>query len=309
MRALVVTTMYPRAGQPASGAFVRDQVEALRAIDGVEVDVFAFSGGGHRYLTAARELRRRHGRTHYDVVHAHFGLAAWTSLALRRVPRLVTMHGTDLNHPRSGPVSRAALPLVDLPATVSAALARRIPGAGGSRRVAVLPCGVDLRRFRPLPRREARERLTLDPDAPVLLFPADPARPLKRHDLAVRIAGDVPLLTLGAVEPADVPLWINAASAVLVTSESEGFGLAVLEALACDVPVLATPVGIHGMALQGIPGTHCGPVEDAAWRAALEPHLASPDPRVGGRARAELFSAERMARRVATAWRAVAAGA
>jgi teichuronic acid biosynthesis glycosyltransferase TuaC len=309
MRALVVTTMYPRPGEPASGAFVRDQVKALRAIDGVEVDVFAFSGGGRRYLTAARELRRRHGRTHYDVIHAHFGLAAWTSLALRGAPHLVTMHGTDLNHPRSGPVSRAALPLVDLPATVSAALARRIPGAGGRRRVAVLPCGVDLGRFRPLPRREARERLALDPDAPVLLFPADPARPLKRHDLAVAIAGDVPLLTLGAVEPADVPLWINAASAVLVTSESEGFGLAVLEALACDVPVLATPVGIHGLALQGLPGTHCGPVEDAAWRAALEPHLASPDPRVPGRARAELFSAERMAGRVAKAWRAVAAGA
>ena len=34
-------------------------------------------------------------------------------------------------------------------------------------------------------------------------------------------------------------------------SGHEGFGLAVLEALACDVPVLATPVGIHPEALRG----------------------------------------------------------
>ncbi len=54
----------------------------------------------------------------------------------------------------------------------------------------------------------------------------------------------MPLLALGNVPPSDVPLCVNAANAVLVPSEREGFGLGVLEALACDVPVLATPVGI-----------------------------------------------------------------
>ena len=38
--------------------------------------------------------------------------------------------------------------------------------------------------------------------------------------------------------------WVNAANAVLITSDNEGFGLAAVEALACDVPVLSTPVGI-----------------------------------------------------------------
>ena len=42
-----------------------------------------------------------------------------------------------------------------------------------TRRVAVLPVGIDLERFRPIPRAEARERLGLDPDGPV---PAVPAR-------------------------------------------------------------------------------------------------------------------------------------
>ena len=157
-------------------------------------------------------------------------------------------------------------------------------------------------RFRPIPRPEARERLGLDPGAPHVLFPSDPARPAKRFDLARQVSGDARLLTLTGVDPQDVPLWVNAANAVVMPSEAEGFGLAVLEALACDVPVLAGPVGIHPLALDGIAGTLCAPFDRERWRAALEPHLEAADPRVEGRARAELYSARRMAERVATAW-------
>jgi len=307
MRALVVTNMYPTPARPALGRFVRDQVEALQRIDDVDVELFAFAPGLRSYPRAARELRRRYRGERFDVIHAHFGLTAWPALALRGAPHVVTFHGTDLAHPRSGRLSRAALRFVTLAGTVSASLAReRIAGAGMRRRVAVLPCGVDLTRFRPLPRREARARLGLDPQRPCLLFPADPRRREKRFDRARALAGDVPLLTLGDVHPDEVPYWVNAANAVLVPSEREGFGLAVLEALACDVPVLATPVGIAPLALDGVAGTHCGLFELDSWRSALAPHLAAGDPRVAGRARAGLLSAERMAERVLVAWRAVA---
>jgi hypothetical protein len=63
MRALVVTNMYPSAGRPALGSFVRDQVWALRRIDGLDVQVHAFSPVGARsYLRACRDLRRRCAR-------------------------------------------------------------------------------------------------------------------------------------------------------------------------------------------------------------------------------------------------------
>jgi glycosyltransferase involved in cell wall biosynthesis len=306
MRALVVTNMYPTPGRPALGRFVRDQVDALRRIDGLDVELFAFPPGMRAYPAAARALRRRFGHERFDVIHAHFGLTAWPSLALRGAPHVVTFHGTDLVHPRTSRLSRAVLPFVALAATVSASLARRLPGAGTQRRVAVLPAGVDLTRFRPIPRAEARARLGLDPDEPALLFGADPARPGKHYGRAREVAGDVRLLALGAVDPDEVPYWVNAANAVLVPSEHEGFGLAVLEALACDVPVLATPTGVHELALSGVEGAHCGPFDAEAWRAALRPHLDAPDPRVAGRARAELFSAQRMAERVALAWRELA---
>jgi glycosyltransferase involved in cell wall biosynthesis len=259
------------------------------------------------YARAARDLRRRHRGAEYDVIHAHFGLSAYPALALRGAPHAVTLHGTDVRHARSGRLTRAILPRLDLVATVSADLAGDLPD-GRRDSVAVLPCGVDLERFRRIPRAHAREALGLDPDEPCLLFPSDPARPGKRHDRAAVVAGDVRLIALGRVDPLEVPLWVNAANAVVVPSEAEGFGLAVLEALACDVPVLATPVGIHPLALEGIAGTLCAPFDATTWRAALETHLQAPDPRIDGRDRAALFSAERMARRVVAAWSELSAG-
>ena len=305
MRALVITNMYPSRARPALGSFVRDQVEALRRIPDVDVEMFAFSPGSYRaYGRAGRALRRRYGGDRFDVVHAHFGLTGWPALAVPARAHAVTFHGTDLAHPRSRAISLGVVPLLDLVATVSEPLSREVPAwASRFATTAVLPAGVDLHRFRPIPRAEARAALGLDPRAPCLLFPADPRRPEKRHDLAVDAAGTTPLLTLGNVEPSQVPLWVNAANAVLVPSSREGYGLAVLEALACDVPVLATPVGIAPEALDGIAGAYCGPYDPEAWHGALQPHLAAADPRIEGRARAERYSTDAMAARVMTAWR------
>jgi glycosyltransferase involved in cell wall biosynthesis len=254
-------------------------------------------------LGAVRGLRARFRGRRFDIVHAHFGLTAWPALLARLGPVVVTLHGNDLLVRRSYLATRAALPFTALTAAVSREFSANLPGAGTSRQVAVLPVGIDTTRFRPIPRAEARERLGLDPAGPYLLFPHHPSRPLKRYDRAVAAAGDVPLLTLGGVPPDEVPYWINAANAVLVPSAEEGFGLSVIEALACGVPAFGTPVGIHPVALHGIPGAYCGEWDVDAWRAALAPHLAAPDPRVDGRARAELFSADAMATRVVDAWR------
>lgn len=301
MRALVVTNMYPTAERPALGSFVRDQVAALRRRGDVEVELFAFEPKG--YAHATRDLRRRFRGTRFDVVHAHFGLTAWPAVLARLGPVLVTLHGNDLFHPRSKVITRSVLPFVERTAAVSRAFSANVPGG---RSVAVLPVGIDMGRFRPIPRAEARARLGLPPDEPCLLFPHDPGRPLKGFPRAQEAAGGTRLLTMGNVAPDEVPFWINAANAVVVPSIDEGFGLAVIEALACGVPALGTPVGIHPVALGGVPGAHCLEWDPATWRAALAPILADPDPRVDGRARADLFSADRMAARVVAAWREIA---
>ncbi|HXR14005.1 MAG TPA: glycosyltransferase [Solirubrobacteraceae bacterium] len=306
MRALVVSNMAASRERPGRGVFVRDQVAALARISDIEVELFEFHPGALAYPRAARTLRARFGGARLDIVHAHFGLTAWPALALRGPRHAVTLHGTDVRHPRSRLLTLAAARHMDLVATVSEPLALEL-GAAFTPPVLVLPCGVALDRFRPIPRDAARLALGLARDVPHLLFPADPARPEKRFDRARELAGGVQLISLGATAPDHVTLAINAANAVLVPSEAEGFGLAVIEALACDVPVLATPVGVHAEALAGIEGTLCAPYDRARWSAALAPLLADPDPRVAGRARASEYSSELMAARVAQAWRTLLA--
>ncbi len=308
--------MLPDSARPERGRFVRDQVRALEALDGLDVELYEFAPGAASLARAARDLRARYGRPStfsrrpssppFDVVHAHFGLTAWPALTVAARVRALTVHGTDLSHPRTRLATAAVLGRIELLAAVSTELVRELPSASARKRALVLPCGVDTVRFHPLERASARAELGLDPERALLLFPADPRRSEKRYDRALELArsADVQLHTLGGIEPALVPLWVNAANAVLVPSEREGFGLAVLEALACDVPVLATPVGIHAEVLAGVAGALCAPFELASWQAALAPHLAAADPRVAGRVCAERFSAGAMAALVADAWRA-----
>src|SRR3954454_633235 len=142
MRVLVVTNLWPTPESPARGGFVRDQVEALRAIDGLEIDLFTFGLGSRESAKAAVPLGRRYRHHSYDVVHAHYGLCGWSSLAVRGAPHVVTFHGTDLAHTYVGPMSRALARVIAMPAPVSATLARAgLPRLVTDRRLAVLPTG------------------------------------------------------------------------------------------------------------------------------------------------------------------------
>lgn len=309
MRVLVVTNFVPDAGAPQRGRWVRDQVEETRRL-GVDVEVFSFPPGSSHYLPAAWRLRRLLRRERFDLVHVHYGLTAWSALLAGARPLVVSFHGTDVRHPVVGPLSRRIAWRADLVAAVSRALFEPEDGRPGLPPVpgsAVLPCGPDLRRFRPLPRADARRQLGLDPDGRYLLFPANPSRAEKRADRAAEVAASTgaELLRGGSIDPDQMPLWVNAANAVLVTSDYEGFGLACVEALACDVPILSTPVGIAPFALAGIEGAFCAPFEATAWSEAAGRHLAATDPRIAGSARAASLSAARMAERTVVAYRDV----
>ena len=309
MRVLVVTNLMPDASAPQRGRWIQDQIEEIRRA-GIEVELFGFPPGRGNYIPATRRLRRLLRAEGFDLVHAHYGLAGWVARLAGARPLIVTFHGTDVRHHLVGPMSRRLAWRADLVAAVSRALFAPEQGRPGLPEVpgsAVLPSGPDLGRFHPFPREEARGQLGLDPDGRFLLFPANPARPEKRADRAEELAGaaGVELLTGGSIEPEQMPLWINAANAVLVTSDHEGFGMICVEALACDVPVLSTPVGIAPFALDGVPGTLCAPFAIDLWREHLAPHLETPDPRVEGARRAASLSSSRMAERTIVAYRSL----
>jgi D-inositol-3-phosphate glycosyltransferase len=150
-------------------------------------------------------------------------------------------------------------------------------------RTLVIPPGVDLQRFRPGDREQARRRVGVPEDAVVLLF-VGRIQPLKAPDMLLHaaarmLAGDPALrarlqvLVVGApsgsglTEPqrlqelavslgvTDVVRFLppqppeqladhyRAADVAVVPSHNESFGLVALEAQACGTPVVAAAVG------------------------------------------------------------------
>jgi len=49
---------------------------------------------------------------------------------------------------------------------------------------------------------------------------------------------------VGRIEQRDLPVYYNAADVMVMPSHYESFGLVSLEALACGIPVVATPGGV-----------------------------------------------------------------
>src|SRR6476659_7819325 len=261
MRVLIVTNMYPTRERPEFGVFVRDQLEALGRIPGIDPELYVFEGGGIKaYRKAVMPLKKHLAERHYDVVHAHYGLTGWVARKAGAKPLLVTLHGTDVYDKRAGKISRSVAKKADQVAVVSEDLGRALGKLKTKRPIAVMPTGVSLARFEQRSREDARRALGIDPEGSYVLFPFNPDRPVKHYDRAVEVAEgieDLEVLTLGNVPPDEVVNYMNAVDATLVPSEYEGFGLAALETLACNVPVVATPTGMANDLLKDVDGAYC----------------------------------------------------
>jgi mannosyltransferase len=107
-----------------------------------------------------------------------------------------------------------------------------------------------------------------------------------------------------ALPLADLPDHYTAFDVVYAPPRSEGFGLTPLEAMACEVPALATPVGPFDLQIEDGQTGRILPVGDAAgFSDALNDLLANPERRVAwgkaGRKRVEAqFDINRKAREI-----------
>jgi teichuronic acid biosynthesis glycosyltransferase TuaC len=255
MRISVVTNMWPTAALEWSGIYVEREVEALRGFTDVDVDVVhvATTQGLWRYVAGWPAVRRRLQQFRPDVVHFHYGLSQLLSPSWGGAS-VVTFHGSDLRVPLQRRLSLASLRVHPQRAVITVAeeLLDGVPvPLRVTRYVRVIPCGVDVRRFKPMEKTMARQRLNLATEGPVIMFPASPRQHVKNYPLfreAVErlrpmLDADPTVILLDGVNPEEAALRFAAADVVVLTSHREGSPLVVKEALACHRPVVSVAVG------------------------------------------------------------------
>ena len=308
MKVLIVTNMYPSPEMPSFGTFVHDQVEALRAA-GVELDVFFFNGRKSKlnYLTAFPRFWWHLLRHRYDLIHAHYVLAGIVARAQWGHRLVLTHHGGEtLGHqPFQAKLCRWLTPLCDATIHVTEQIRQTLGDDDGW----VIPCGVDLDRFAPLPRDAARRQLGLPADRPLVLFAGEHWRPEKQFGLVeaamtqVHEALPEAELVLLSGKPHDVvPAYMSACDALILTSSFEGSPMVVKEAMAANLPVVSVRVGDVPEVIGETPGCALADRDPGDLAKKLIAVLRRRE-RTDGRARIEHLRHDRTAERVLEVYR------
>jgi len=227
------------------GHVVRNQGESLRAA-GVEIDYLTIRPGIAGYIRAIPIIRRTFRKGGYDLVHAHYGLSAFSATLAGVRPMVVSLMGSDTftSLPARTLLKIFSLKRWDGTIVKTVEMKTRLK----LERAIVVPNGVDLERFAPVEKAESRIRLNISPGKKVIVFVASNNRPEKNLPLAmeaVRLLNDssIEFIHLHDKQNTDIAWHLNAADLLLLTSTREGSVNVIKEAMACNCPIVSTDVG------------------------------------------------------------------
>lgn len=276
---------------------------------------------GRKSLTGVAAMRAQLRITAYDIVNTHSSTDSWLAAVacriVKRAPAIVRTRHISAPVPRNAATRwlyRQAAHIV----TTGERLRRQVIAETGveARYVTSIPTGIDLARFEPGDREAARAVLALPASAPIVGIVAT-LRSWKGHthllDAVAGMAGDVQVVVVGdgpqraaleekartlridgrvrfAGNQADVAPWLQAFDVFCLPSyANEGVPQALMQAMACGLPVVTTPVGsIEEVVDDGRTGVLVPPSNPEALRASLEALLRdAPRRRLLGEAAAE----------------------
>jgi D-inositol-3-phosphate glycosyltransferase len=241
------------------------------------------------FACTIENFRKNQGIT-YDLIFSHYWISGITGRYLQagwHIPQITMFHTlgaiknalgigedeSDLRLEEERQVAADSARIIASTETERTALYRfyEVP----PEKVSVLPCGVNMKMFRPMDQKIARQKLNLGPD-PVILFVGriEPLKGLTRVFSALSLlssfkptliiageegnrSGETQNLKLqavkldlmnsvifkGLVPHEELVNYYNAADVCVLPSYYESFGLVPLESLACGTPVVATDVG------------------------------------------------------------------
>jgi teichuronic acid biosynthesis glycosyltransferase TuaC len=248
MKVLFVTNTYPCSENPGLTPCIKEQKESLEK-EGISVDIIHIRGRNPilKYFGGAWSVFAETITKSYDIVHAHYGFSGVSARFEFRAPLVVTLRGSDVYHQAVRTISRIGLTFGSKIIVMSDEMKMII----GRQDAIVLPYGINCSLFKPIPMEKARRKLNYSPEENLILFPYDPRRKEKGFKVlrkaVLKLEKDsgqrVKIVNIYNEVHDLMPIYMNACDIMVLPSEYEGSPIAVLEAMACNLPIVSFKVG------------------------------------------------------------------
>ena len=261
MRVLIVASFNKGSFAP----FIVEQAEALKAL-GCEIGFFGLEGKGLRgYLKNRTLLKQRIVSFQPVIVHAHYGLSGLLASLQRKVPVVVTYHGSDINDPEVLRFSKMAMRLSAWNVFVSK---KTLEIASPQKKYTLVPCGIDFSDLQLTKKATAREQMHLLANKRYVLFAGAFDNEVKNATLAQQAIAklrddNTELIEMKGYSREEVTLLMCAADVLLMTSLTEGSPQVIKEALACGCPIVSVDVGDVRERTEGVEGCFVAETRDS----------------------------------------------
>lgn len=248
--------------------FIDRQMESLKQA-GLDVIPFSLKTYKSRlnYVRMAPLIKKKIIDENISIVHAHYIYSAVPCIINKKVPIVLSLMGNDvlgevgnkfkdiIKTLSSRLLCLTLLPRCDAVIVKSNEMKKLVSHPN----IHVIPNGIDFNIFTPIDMGLAKSILHLCTDRSIILFAGDPKNPRKNYDLAKQVYKNVlskypnvELIPLKNISHSKVPLYLNAASCLLLTSLKEGSPNILKEALACNLPAVSVDVGDAAERLHGL---------------------------------------------------------
>jgi len=224
---------------------VRNQGESLIAA-GIDIDYYLIKPGFLGYLTSIPKIRSTYKGGKYDLTHAHYSLSGFVAALAGCKPLVVSLMGSDAFMSKRLRALTRIFYIYKWEATI--VKTPQMKEFLNMPKAYVIPNGVNIERFKPMPKVESRKHLNYPLNKKLILFISIPNRPEKNLELAEKAVGifknnEVEIKHIYHVPNKEIPYYLNSADVLLLTSKWEGSVNVVKEAMACNCPVVSTDVG------------------------------------------------------------------
>ena len=249
--------LFVNSGNNGICPIVGAQAKSLRET-GLQLELFSIMGKGFwGYLKSFPRMRKHIKEFSPDIIHAHYSLCGIAASMITKKTVITSLMGSDVKS--SGLwriIVRFFVAFVWRATIVKSEDMNRSLSLKTSN-IHVIPNGVDLNLFKPADKTVCRKNVGWNHYNKIVLFAANPKRPEKSYSLAktaidILNRSDVELKVVYGVAHESMPLFMNAADALLLTSLWEGSPNIVKEAMACNLPVVSTDVGDVRWLLGGV---------------------------------------------------------